>query len=226
MHKANGPRLAVGGYLDLKNRKQLGDLSKTISHLRQNGQAKAFIFASCRSGEGVSTVVANLANYLELYQPGCRVLVIDANFHAPALHQMLELRPGVGFAEVLLGLTTLSEAVQEHATQAGIHLLSCGKAYQELAGNILQGRVAALLDEARERYDCVLIDSSPIMASTDTLSTAAAADGLFLVVRSLKVQAEVALKAQTLLRNNECLVCGVVLNRVHQVIPEWMYRLI
>lgn len=225
MHKS-GATLAAGGFLDLKNRKQLGDLTKSILNLRQKSRSQAFIFASCRPKEGVSTVVANLVDYFQLYQPTCKVLVIDANLHAPSLHHMLGLRPGAGLAEVLLGSTTLGEAIQDHEPQGGIQVLSCGEAYHELAGNVMQGRVAALLSEARERYDCILIDSSPIMSSTDTLSIAAAADGLFLVVHSLKVQAEVALKAKALLHNNECVVCGVVLNRVLQVIPEWMYRLI
>jgi len=226
MHKTGVPTLSTNRFLDLKNRKQLGDLTKVILNLRQKSRSQAFIFASCRPREGVSTVVANLVGYFKLYQPGCKVLVIDANFHSPSLHHLLELRPGPGLAEVLLGLTPLSEAVQDYDPPSGIQALSCGEAYQELAGNIMQGRVTALLTEARERYDCILIDSSPIMSSTDTLSTAAAADGLFLIVHSLKVQAEVALKAQSLLHNNECVVCGVVLNRVLQVIPEWMYRLI
>lgn len=226
MHRAGVPAQSSGGFLDLKNRKQLGDLTKNIINLRQKNQSKAFIFASCRPGEGVSTVIANLITYFKLYQPECKVLVVDANFRAPALHRMLNLRLGPGLAEILLGQATLDEAVQGHDPQGVVHALSCGEGYKELDGNIMQERFAALLAEAKGRYDCILIDSSPIMASTDTLSTAAAADGLFLIIQFLKVQAEVALKAKSLLVNNECTVCGVVLNRVLQVIPAWMYRLI
>lgn len=214
------------GFQDLKNRKQLGDLAKTIFTLRQKNQGKAFVFACCRQGEGVSTVIANLVSYFSLYQPECKVLVVDANFQAPSLHRMFSLRQGPGLAEVLLGSANLSSVAQDLAGSAAIQALACGEGHKELAGSLPQGRFAALMSEAKERYDCIFVDSSPIMSSTETLSTAAAADGLFLIVQSLKVQAEVALKAKSLLANNECVMCGVVLNRVQQVIPAWMYRLI
>lgn len=226
MQKSGFSALSSGEFLDLKNRKQLGDLTKTIFNLRQKNQSKSFVFACCRSGEGVSTVIANLATYFSLYQSDCKVLVIDANFQAPTLHRMLKLRQGAGLAEVLLGSANLSSAVQDLDSSGAIHVLTCGEAYKELAGNIVQGRFSALMAESKGQYDCIFVDSSPVMVSTDTLSTAAAADGLFLVVQSLKVQTEVAIKTKSLLINNECEVCGVVLNRVLQGIPAWMYRLI
>lgn len=216
---------SLGGFQDLKNRKQLGDLTKTIFNLRLKNQSKAFVFACCRPGEGVTTIVANLVTYFTHYQPDYKVLVIDANFQSPSLHHKLNLRQGPGLAEILRG-SGIAGVVQDLGGNGAIHALTCGDAYKDLAGNISQGRFAAFLAEARSHYDCIFIDSSPIMASTQTLSTAAAADELFLIVQSLKVQSEVALRAKALLVNNECVVSGVVLNRVQQVIPAWMYRLI
>ncbi|MBA3014654.1 MAG: CpsD/CapB family tyrosine-protein kinase [Proteobacteria bacterium] len=216
---------SLGGFQDLKNRKQLGDLTKTIFNLRSKNQSKAFVFACCRPGEGVTTIVANLITYFTHYQPDCKVLVIDANFQSPSLHHKLNLSQGPGLAEILHGKSMVG-VVQEWGGNGAIHVLTCGDGYKDLAGNISQVRFSAFLAEARNHYDCIIIDSSPIMASTQTLSTAAAADGLFLVVQSLKVQSEVALKTKSLLANNECEISGVVLNRVQQVIPAWMYRLI
>lgn len=226
MQKNGFSMVTSEGFLDLKNRKQLGDLTKTIFNVRQKNQSKAFVFASCRSGEGVSTVIANLTTYFSTYQPDCKVLVVDANFQSPTLHRMLNLSQGPGLSEILQGSANLADTVQDFEGSGSLQVLTCGEAYLELAGNIVQGRFSALMAEARGHYDCVFVDSSPVMTSTDTLSTAAAADGLFLIVQSLKVQAEVALKTKALLANNECEVCGVVLNRVLQVIPAWMYRLI
>lgn len=226
MQKNGFSALSSGGFLNLKNRKQLGDLTKTIFNLRQKNQSKAFVFASCRPGEGVSTVLANLVTYFTLYQTDCKVLVVDANLQSPTLHHMFNLRKGPGVAEILQGSAQLSDAVQGLSGSDAVQVITSGEGYKELAGNIVQGRFSSLMAEAKSQYDCILVDSSPVMASTDTLSTAAAADGVFLVVQSLKVQSEVAIKSKTLLVNNECEVCGVVLNRVLQVIPAWMYRLI
>lgn len=226
MQKNGLSALSSGGFLDLKNRKQLGDLTKTIFTLRQKNQSKAFVLASCRPGEGVSTVLANLATYFTLNQAECKMLVIDANLQSPTLHHMFKLRQGPGVAEILHGRAQLSDVVQNLSGGGAVQVLTCGEGIKELAGNIVQGKFSSLMAEAKSQYDCILVDSSPVMSSTDTLSIAAAADGVFLIIQSLKVQSEVALKSKILLTNNECEICGVVLNRVLQVIPAWMYRLI
>lgn len=226
MQKNSFSALSSLGFLDLKNRKQLGDLTKTIFTLRQKNQRKAFVLASCRPGEGVSTVLANLATYFTLNQADCKILVVDANLLSPTLHQMFNLRKGPGLAEILHDRAQLSDVVQKLSDCDTVHVLTSGEGIKELAGNIVQHRFSSLMTEAKSQYDYIFVDSAPVMSSTDTLSTAAAADGVFLIIQSLKVQSEVALKSKMLLINNECEICGVVLNRVLQVIPAWMYRLI
>ena len=82
-----------------------------------------------------------------------------------------------------------------------------------------------MLSACKNQYDYILIDSAPIIASSDALSTAVSSDVTFWVIQSVAVQKEVALKVKSLLIDNECELGGVILNQINQVIPEWVYKI-
>jgi len=88
-----------------------------------------------------------------------------------------------------------------------------------------QEKLFALLKECKDKYDYIFIDSPPILTSSDALSIAVSSDVTFWIIKSLSVQKDVALKVKSLLLDNECIIGGVILNQVLQVIPEWVYRI-
>jgi len=80
--------------------------------------------------------------------------------------------------------------------------------------------------EIKGMYDCILVDSPAILTSGDSLTLSVASDATFLVIQSLRTPKEVAERARSLLDDNECEIGGVLLNRVKQVIPGWMYKML
>lgn len=217
------PTFSDWRFLDLKNTRQKGDLEKKIAFCMQKNNAKIFNFTSSRSKEGVSTIVANLAKYMAVKKKEKKILLIDANLHAPVQHIAFDNPRQPGLNDVLSGNTLLSEAIQAVKTNK-LDLLPCGNPRSDSAGDIEQEKFYEIISEIREQYDYVLIDSAPLLISADSLSTALSADVTFLIVQSLKVQKEVAEKAKLLLQDNECHIGGVILNRIKQVIPGWMYK--
>ncbi len=216
-----------GGWriFDLKNRKQTGDLEKKILQIKQKNNFKVFNFSSARGKEGVSTILANLVDYLKIQDSGKKVLVIDANFKYPILHKIFNTdnnRPGL--SDVLANGKSLNEALIT-LDSTNITLLTYGQGIVNQAENLNQEKFTALINTCKEEYDYVLIDSAPLLTSSDALSIALSSDVTFLVVLSTAVQKEVALKATSILLDNECAIGGVILNRIKQVIPGWIYRL-
>src|SRR5438552_3819037 len=65
----------------------------------------------CAGGEGVSTVAARLAAEAAVTRRE-PVLLVDANLTHPTAHQLLEVQPGPGLAEVLGGTAELPDVVQ------------------------------------------------------------------------------------------------------------------
>lgn len=212
-------------YFDLKNRKQSGDLEKKIYQLKSNENAKVFNFVCSRPKEGVTTIFANFLQYIREQNNLNKILIVDANFLAPCLHRVFNQKNATGLADLLEGSTDLNSAVTDLGI-LNLSFLACGQDYKNMAGNISLEKFNQIIEEAKQTYDSILIDSPPLLISSDSISTAIASDYTFLVIQALKVQREVAMRAKSLLSDSACPIGGVILNRVPQVIPSWVYRIL
>jgi len=211
-------------YPEFKNRRQIGDLEKRILLLSEKSECTVFSLVGCRGGEGVSTILVNLVDY---FSGGSekKVLIVDGNFRNPVLHEVFDKSLGNGLAEILKGTSSWSDAVSSTSYE-NVHFLSSGIGSQQMEGALEQSRLQAVLAEVMEMYDYVLIDSPPLLTSADGLSVAVAADATFLVIQSMTTPKEAAERAKSLLEDNEVLLGGALMNRMKQVIPGWMYRLL
>lgn len=218
------PSVAISGlrFPNLQNRKQINDLEKKIVSYIEKKDFKIFNFASTRGAEGVSTVIVNLIRQVSLKKKSRRILLIDANFKNPALDAAFQISDAGGLSDVLLGNAACSDVVRKIESNA-VHLLPAGTDCINSVDNIEQRKLVDVLAELKNNYDYVIIDSPPILTSSDSLTTAVASDVTFFVIKSMKIQKEAAEKAKHLLQENDCLIGGVILNCVRQVIPEWLY---
>ena len=212
-------------YTDLQNRKQISEIYSKINVFAQNNNSRVFSFTSCRAKEGVTTVMANLVHHLQRLGSEKKILTIDANLQSPALHGMLGLKNEAGLADIVRGSVDPSDAVIKTHFK-NIDMISSGKQHLQQSGNTTYNVFSRIVSQLKDQYDFFLIDSPPVLTSPDYLPSAEISDIVFLVIQSLKVQREAALKAITLLSDNECTIGGVIFNRVQQVIPEWLYRVI
>ncbi|MGW8323827.1 MAG: tyrosine-protein kinase family protein, partial [Thermodesulfobacteriota bacterium] len=181
--------------------------------------------AQGEGGEGVSSIIVNLADYVGKTESGKNILVIDGNFHRPVLHEAFDVSLGIGLIEILKGTAKWSDAVNVIPSW-NIHFLSCGGGYQQMAGALDQEKKRGLVNEIKSMYDLVLVDSAPLLVSSDSLTIALASDASFLVLQSNRTPKEVGERAKALLHDNECLLAGALLNQVKQVVPGWMYKLL
>ncbi len=211
-------------FLDLKNKKQTGDLYKKILSYNKNNN-KVFNFLSSRPREGVSTIVANVVEYIRRQTTDKKILVIDANFQSPSLHKVFNI-PGntYGLADILNKTVGIRDAITPISTN--IFFIASGIDSHNQSGDLDQDNFVKLLNECRQLVDYILIDCPPALSSSDSMSIAPAADISFFLVGAVQVQKEVAQKAISVLQNDECKIGGVILNRMQQVIPGWVYRFI
>jgi len=212
-------------FLDLKNKKQTGDLYKKMLYFKKKTDYTVFNFVSSRSREGTSTIVANLVNYINFQAIAKKILVIDTNLQSPNLHKIFNISPNTyGLIDIFNSRVGIREAITP--ISSNIFLLCCGNGNNKINENIEQEKFLKLLNYCRQKFDYIVIDCPPVLSSADALSIAPAADLTFLILESAKVQRPVAEKAKILLQNDECEIGGVVLNRVQQVIPGWVYKFI
>ena len=164
---------------------------------------------SARSGEGKSTIAANLA--LLFSHPDRRTLLIDADIFNPTLSRLLDVPAGTGLSDVLTGQCSFDEALVE---LAGSHLtvLTGGQsvAHADLLGS---HHMRELLDAARQRFDRVIVDLPPVGEVVSTREVTPFLDGTVLVATWRKTQVSALGDTLKVFEFDRSKVFGVVLNK-------------
>jgi capsular exopolysaccharide synthesis family protein len=160
--------------------------------------AKTIMFVSAEGGEGKSTTIANLA--LALARGGRKVALLDGDLRRPSLHRRFGLKSSPGLANVLLGGSTVDEALQRVEIgdgQPASHV-AASNGSARVAGTLdvlpggpspigeeILGRqvVGDLVSELRGRYDVILVDAPPILSFGDALALSSWIDHMIVVVR-------------------------------------------
>ncbi|MCW2960335.1 MAG: tyrosine protein kinase [Thermoleophilia bacterium] len=142
--------------------------------------AHVILVTSARSGEGKSSVAANLASALAL--GGRRVVLVDADMRRPTQDQvfpMLQNRPGL--SQVLTRGAELESAL----TLVAPNLAAISSGPRHTNASVLLASVAfrQTLDRLSQISEVIVIDAPPVLAVNDALAVAPGANQVLLVAR-------------------------------------------
>jgi capsular exopolysaccharide synthesis family protein len=171
------------------------------------------LVTSAFMGEGKSTLSTNLA--VVLAQRGARVLLVDTDLRRHTLSAIFGLqRPLTGLSNILGRLEEGEPYVQPIPSIPNLTLLPAGIRVPNPAELLASSRMASLIAQWKENYDHVVLDSAPILMVSDSLSLAAQADGVVLVIRSGVSRKKALLRSFELLVRSSAKVWGAVVNDV------------
>ena len=194
---------------------------RTAIFLSRAGESpRTLLFTSATAGEGKTLTAVNTA--VIFAQMGLRVLVIDADLRRPRCHKVLGVRNWVGLTEVLAGQRTTQEVIKQTATP-NIFLLSSGAIPPNPAELIGSRKMSELMATVVEEYDCIIIDSPPVMPVSDALLLSTLVDGVILVVSGQKTPRHLVKETRSRLLYARAKILGVVLNRVDMKTSEYAY---
>ena len=179
---------------------------------------KIISVSSTMENEGKSSIVLNLA--ISLAKQGRRVLLVDLDLGKPALHKLLEVTVEHGIEEALRGEIPFQQVVTTH----GRMKIDCAyikhgvSKRQELLEN---SALESWLQECREQYDYVLIDTPPSHMMSDSRIISQYADALMLVVCQNVVPITLINRTIEHYLIQGTPIIGCVLNRST---PTWMLK--
>ncbi|BCU75551.1 polysaccharide biosynthesis tyrosine autokinase [Luteolibacter sp. LG18] len=171
------------------------------------------LFTSAKPGEGRSFCAMNYAASLAMQ--GLRTLLLDADMRRPGLsREHLRTSEGqVGLADYLAGAAEPAKACHP-TTLPNLYLLSSGT-MQANASELLSGtRFPALLEDAYRWFDCVVIDTPPVLGTSDALAISRYADRVCLVVREKASDRRDLRRAADLIRTSGGSLVGFVWNEL------------
>ena len=165
--------------------------------------------SSPEPSDGKTTFTSNLA--MSLAQSGKKVLLIDADLRRPTVGALFGAEHEFGLSDVLGGDLQLVNAVQETPMET-LAILTAGALPSNPAELLSSQRLHRLIQEAREVFDIVLVDSPPLLAVSDPCIVAPLTDGLLLVMRLSKTTRSVAKRAHEIVETHGITVLGVIAN--------------
>jgi protein-tyrosine kinase len=173
-------------------------------------QMKTILVTSAFSGEGKSLIAINLAISISI-ELHSHALLVDCDLRNPTLSRWFGLQEAKGLSDYLLGQAELPELLVK--TQVDKLSLLCGGSSQENPVELIGSkRMDALLQEMKSRYDdrYIILDSSPVLATTEPNILDKMVDGILLVIRAGETPRESVQQAVKLLKTEK--IIGVVLN--------------
>jgi polysaccharide biosynthesis transport protein len=185
-------------------------LQTNLQFLNADDSLRVVVVSSSQSGEGKSTVAANLA--LAVAELGKRVLLVDADMRKPAQHSIWRQGNYEGLSNVLSGQSDYKSATIE--IQPNLFLLTAGVVPPNPVVLLDSVQMSTLIAEWSNAYDLVIIDAPPLTVAADAAILGTQAGGLVFVLRPGVADKESVEYAQEILTQSKLKVLGMVLNAV------------
>jgi capsular exopolysaccharide synthesis family protein len=188
--------------------------TQLLVELRKN-RWQTLAVTSPNKGAGKSTVALNLAISFAM-EMDHTALLVDADLRDPDLRNILELEPGPGLADYLVGDAVL-EDLFVHPRIGNLALLLGGAPVVNTSELMRSPMMANLVRELRGRYPerVIVFDVPPVLSGADTLALSAYMDATILLVEERKTPRDDLERACDLLRNSNLL--GIILNKSREL---------
>ena len=179
---ANGYRAARAALMHLPGRPIPVDWTQhnTMDHDDVPARdAQVILVGSALTAEGKTTSVANLAaNFAET---GQSVLVLDCDLRSPDVHTHFNVPQGAGLSDYLIQGRGPIQSLVRPTNVSGVYIVTAGTRLDHPAA--LTSRLAPVVDEARHLADIVLIDTAPLLTTSDVFDLLPLVDTVVLAVR-------------------------------------------
>ena len=142
-------------------------IRSNLRYMTNNGKTSEIVLiTSSISGEGKTFCAKNLAYVFSI--TGERVVLLNTDMRKPTSNREFEIHSSVGLSNYLAGLVGVDDVVNK-TNQENLDLIVAGDVPPNPSELILSPKFSQLIDELRERYDYIIIDTPPIGILSDGL---------------------------------------------------------
>ncbi len=200
-----------------ENSKTFKVIASKILNSLKNTDENVLLVSSTNAKDGKTYITTNLGIVLSMY--GKKVVIIDANFDNPKLHDIFKVPNSLGFSNYLTGLNgdgtfaneTLNNFIQETDIK-GLNIITSGDIKENITNFLVTDKVDELIKQLKLYYDYIIIDSEKIVNSPNSLLLTKKANNTILVIRKDGTKIEDYKKAKTDIKEVGGKLFGVIMN--------------
>lgn len=170
---------------------------------------KTILVSSASPCEGKTLLAINLA--IVMAQTGKKVLLIDADFRNPTLHELFRVNKSSGLSNLLINSSDL-RTVTKNTQISNVYVIPCGPIPPNPSELLSSSAMVECLKTLKSEYEWIIIDSPPLLTFTDASILARIVDGIVYVIRGSKTARTVAQKGAFSISAVRDKVLGVVIN--------------
>ena len=211
IYHAREDELQVIADTNTKNAELFRYLRGNVQFVLPESTDKVVLVTSAVAAEGKSYIAANVASSLALM--GKKVALVELNLRKPSLGEMFGIIASKGMSDYLSnGEVSLHDIV--NTTADGLDVYVAGTVPPN-PSELLQGsRTAQLMEQLREQYDYVVVDSASLATASDTFSLTSQADATVVVLRANSTKQAYVKWINRLMAEGKLSNVGFVLNGV------------
>lgn len=196
------------------------DLRAALLFSKRNSSTRVILVSSSSASEGKTTVAINLAMVLALRDKTC---LVECDLRRPMFEVALGFQATTGLSQVLTGETSLDASLRSIPHIPNLSILPCGPVIADPAMLMDSDRMQALAMALREKFECVVIDSPPVIPFSDARVLSSFADVVVLVGRYGVTTQRAMTRCMELLGEVRAPVLGFVLNNIDLNSPDYHY---
>lgn len=172
---------------------------------------KSLLISSCLPHEGKSFIAHNLAISLAL--DGNKTLLVDVDLRRPTVHRRFRLDNTTGLSNFLTSDLSFESILKESFVE-NLMLVTSGPISPNPGEILGSDRMKFFLEEARKRFDRIIMDSPPLTGIGDSFVLGNIVGHVILVIASSKTPWDLIQRIQKQLEKSGVKIMGTILNQV------------
>lgn len=181
---------------------------------------RVILVTSPEAKSGKSTISANTA--ITYAQRGLVTLLIDADMRKPTVHQTFLKSNLKGLSTALVGETTLLDSIQCTDVE-NLSVMTSGPIPPNPNKLLGSKKMLKVLDELKNQYQIIIIDTPPARFVSDALELAPHTDGVIIVCKSSVTKKEDMFQVIEQLRMSRSPIIGTILNNDKEKLEHQYY---
>lgn len=217
--KKEGLLIGESTYRSFKFTESYYKIATRIKSMNYKTGAKVFSIISFGENEGKSTAASNIAIALANY--GHKVLLLDLDLKKPSIYKLFSMRDreeDPKFEEMLSGKISAKDYDFIRYKKTSLYLAIDKSSYRDYPECIENGSIKHVLNELRQMFDYVIIDTAPLSVDSTVTNLVTMVDKSIMVVRTDVVATSDINDAILTVNEVGGSVAGCVLNNVY---PEF-----